>query len=216
MAADPPKSTPLSDVKKLNDAIFNALAVPASKKAAIDAINDFTRTKMREDGFFRKIMPPLDVTNGELDTFSGDGPTKVVDGVDVVFWYYRDTSLIYSVRRVSDNFFYDFASKKFSLLPVSPRAGMPRAKPADPSGNFYSTRLSGKLDDGEYVVTFRDAQALDVVVGIMAVFMKGGTQTETPPQGLEDTPIEEGIPSPEGYFRRAAKRVRPVDVGESE
>jgi hypothetical protein len=204
---------PKAEVNKLNAAVFEALNAK-NTKSAIDAVNDFTRQKMREDGFFRKIMPALDVTNDELDTFTGDGPWKVVDGVDVVFWYYRDTSLIYSVRRVSDNFFYDFASKKFSLMPVAPRAGMPRAEPAKPSGCFYSTRLSGKLDDGEYIVTFRDAQALDVVVGIMAVFMKGGIQSETPPQGLEDTPIEEGIPTPEGYFRRAERRVRPVDVGE--
>src|SRR4249920_2564419 len=26
--------------------------------AAIDAVNSFTRTKMREDGFYRRILPP--------------------------------------------------------------------------------------------------------------------------------------------------------------
>jgi hypothetical protein len=37
------------------------------QKQAIDAVNDFTRTKMREDGFYRRIMPPLTITNDELD-----------------------------------------------------------------------------------------------------------------------------------------------------
>jgi hypothetical protein len=133
-------------------------------------------------------------------------------GVDIAFWYYRDTLLAYSIRRVADNFFYDFATKKFSMLPVSPRAGMPKAEPTKPSGCIYSTRLSGKLDDGEYVVTIRDSQADDVVVGITALFMQGGTQTQTPPQGLENTPIEEGIPAPAGTFRRAERRIRTVDT----
>jgi hypothetical protein len=141
-----------------------------------------------------------------------DEIAKEEAGVDVVFWYYRDTLLVYSIRRVADNFFYDFATKKFSLLPVSPRAGMPRATPVTPSGFIYSTRLSGKLDDGEYVVTVRDSKADDVVVGITALFMKDGSQQGHPPQGLENTPIEEGIPTPEGTFRRAERRVRTVDT----
>jgi hypothetical protein len=42
--------------------------------------------------------------------------------------------------------------------------------------------------------------------------MQGGTQTQTPPQGLENTPIEEGIPAPAGTFRRAERRIRTVDT----
>jgi hypothetical protein len=134
-------------------------------------------------------------------------------GVDIVFWFYRKTVLIYSIRRVKDNFFYDFASKKFSVLPVAPRAGMPTATPGKPSGFFYSTRLSGKLDDGEYVVTCRDTGANDVVIGIMALFMKDGIQESSPQQGLEDTPIEEGIPPPEDTYTLAeAQRVRSIDT----
>ena len=127
-------------------------------------------------------------------------------GVDIAFWYYRDTLLIYSVRRVADNYFYDFATKKFSLMPVSPRAGLPRVAGVTASGSVYSTKLSGKLDDGEYVVTIRDSKAKDVVVGIMALFMKGGAQTQSPPDGLEGTPIEDGIASPGGTYRRAARQ----------
>lgn len=31
-------------------------------RRAIDALNDFTRVKMREDGFYRRILPPLPVS----------------------------------------------------------------------------------------------------------------------------------------------------------
>ena len=44
-------------------------------------------------------------------------------GVDIAFWYYRDTSLIYSIRRVADNFFYDFANKTFRLTAAHPACG---------------------------------------------------------------------------------------------
>lgn len=37
------------------------------EQEAIDAVNAFTRVKMREDGFFRKILPPIQITNDHLD-----------------------------------------------------------------------------------------------------------------------------------------------------
>ena len=42
--------------KLLNEAIFEKLASrdPLLEKQAVDAVNDFTRTKMREDGFYRR------------------------------------------------------------------------------------------------------------------------------------------------------------------
>jgi len=50
------------------------------EKRAIDAVNDFTRTKMREDGFYRRIIPPLQIANDELDRqVDTDKPVKVVD-----------------------------------------------------------------------------------------------------------------------------------------
>jgi hypothetical protein len=50
------------------------------EKTAIDAVNDFTRTKMREDGFYRRIMPPLQISNDELDRqVDTDKPVKIVD-----------------------------------------------------------------------------------------------------------------------------------------
>ncbi len=36
-------------------------------KQAIDAVNDFTRTKMREDGFSRKLVPPITITSDEFN-----------------------------------------------------------------------------------------------------------------------------------------------------
>ena len=55
--------------KLLNEAIFEKLASrdPLLEKQAVDAVNDFTRTKMREDGFYRRIIPPLPISNDELD-----------------------------------------------------------------------------------------------------------------------------------------------------
>ena len=77
-------STKLSqeETKQLNEQLFEKLASNDSVlvKEAIDAVNDFTRTKMREDGFFRRIMPPLPITNDELDRqVHTDKPVKVVD-----------------------------------------------------------------------------------------------------------------------------------------
>lgn len=37
------------------------------RKAAVDAVNDYVRTKTQEDSFFRRIMPPLPVSGDELD-----------------------------------------------------------------------------------------------------------------------------------------------------
>jgi hypothetical protein len=68
--------------KLVNEALFEKLSSrdPVLEKQAIDAVNDFTRTKMREDGFFRRIMPPLPISNDELDRqVDTDKPVKVVD-----------------------------------------------------------------------------------------------------------------------------------------
>lgn len=68
--------------KLLNETLFEKLSSrdPVMEKEAIDAVNDFTRIKMREDGFFRRIMPPLPISNDELDRqVTTDKPVKVVD-----------------------------------------------------------------------------------------------------------------------------------------
>lgn len=70
------------DAKLLNETIFEKLSSrdPILEKQAVDSINDFTRTKMREDGFYRRIMPPIPITNDELDrAVDTDKPIKIVD-----------------------------------------------------------------------------------------------------------------------------------------
>lgn len=65
-----------------SQAIFEKLssADPSLTKQAVDAVNDFTRTKMREDGFFRRIMPPIPISNDDLDRqVDTDKPVKIVD-----------------------------------------------------------------------------------------------------------------------------------------
>jgi hypothetical protein len=53
---------------------------PVLEKQAIDKVNDFTRTKMREDGFYRRVMPPIPITNDDLDrAIDTDKPIKIVD-----------------------------------------------------------------------------------------------------------------------------------------
>lgn len=57
---------PRSGTSLMYDTLFDRLADPNRERAAIDAINDFTRHRMREDGFFRRILPPLEVSEEEL------------------------------------------------------------------------------------------------------------------------------------------------------
>jgi hypothetical protein len=50
------------------------------EKQAVDAVNDFTRTKMREDGFYRRIVPMVPIGNDELDrAVDTEKPIKIVD-----------------------------------------------------------------------------------------------------------------------------------------
>lgn len=70
------------EAKLLNETIFEKLSSrdPILEKQAIDAVNDFTRVKMREDGFYRRIMPPIPIQNDQLDRqVDTDKPVKVVD-----------------------------------------------------------------------------------------------------------------------------------------
>jgi hypothetical protein len=70
----------LTESQLINQALFEQLSTPGMEKQAIDAVNDFTRIKMREDGFYRRIMPPLTITNEDLDRqVDTDKPVKVID-----------------------------------------------------------------------------------------------------------------------------------------
>jgi len=65
-----------------NVEFFDKLASrnPVLEKQAEDRINDYTRTKMREDGFGRRLMPPVPLANSELDRSAyTDQPIKIVD-----------------------------------------------------------------------------------------------------------------------------------------
>jgi hypothetical protein len=69
-----------SETQLLNETLFEQLSSPGMEKQAIDAVNDFTRIKMREDGFYRRIMPPLTISNDELDRqVDTDKPVKIID-----------------------------------------------------------------------------------------------------------------------------------------
>lgn len=49
-------------------------------RPTIGAVSDFARTRMREDGFYRRILPPVVLTNDELDrSVPTDTPVRVVD-----------------------------------------------------------------------------------------------------------------------------------------
>ena len=68
--------------KMINEAVINRLVSEDSgmRKEAQDAINDYTRVRIREDGFWRRILPPVTITNDELDRqVDTDKPVKVVD-----------------------------------------------------------------------------------------------------------------------------------------
>lgn len=69
-----------SEARMFNEQLFNQLGTPGFEKRAVDSVNDFTRYKMREDGFYRRIIPPLQVTNDDLvrqvDT---DKPVMIID-----------------------------------------------------------------------------------------------------------------------------------------
>lgn len=60
LAARPPSPA------DLNAALFERLAGAESPELT-DAVNEFTRARMREDGFLRRVLPPLEMNNDELD-----------------------------------------------------------------------------------------------------------------------------------------------------
>ncbi|HUU96400.1 MAG TPA: hypothetical protein VM487_11720 [Phycisphaerae bacterium] len=65
--------------KEVNGAFLNMLDSGMEKQAQ-DAVNDYIRVRMREDGFARRILPPVQITNDELDRqVDTDKPVKIVD-----------------------------------------------------------------------------------------------------------------------------------------
>lgn len=65
--------------QQVNNA-FVGMLEQGMEKQAQDAVNDYIRVRMREDGFHRRIIPPVQITNDELDRqVDTDKPVKVVD-----------------------------------------------------------------------------------------------------------------------------------------
>ena len=68
------------ETRLLNETLIEQLGTPGMQKQAEDAVTAFTRTKMREDGFWRRVMPPTTVSNDDLDRqVDTDKPVIVVD-----------------------------------------------------------------------------------------------------------------------------------------
>ena len=68
------------DVRLRNETFISYLETPGMEKRALDAVNDFTRYRMREEGFYRRILPPVQISNDDLDRqVDTDKPVKIVD-----------------------------------------------------------------------------------------------------------------------------------------
>jgi len=77
-----PATVTQEESQLISRVLFEKLASknPALEKQAVDTVNDFTRVMMREDGFYRRIMPPLPIGNDELDrAVNHDKPVKIID-----------------------------------------------------------------------------------------------------------------------------------------
>jgi hypothetical protein len=62
------------------NASFLNMVEEGMEKTAQDAVNEYIRVRMREDGFLRRIIPPVQITNDELDRqVDTDKPVKIVD-----------------------------------------------------------------------------------------------------------------------------------------
>lgn len=65
-----------------NDLFFQKVDSGNSEdmQKAASAVEEYTRTKMREDGFWRKILPPTPITNADLDrSWDSDRNRVIVD-----------------------------------------------------------------------------------------------------------------------------------------
>ena len=68
-----------AEIRMANERLLSLLRSEHEKVAA-DAINDYTRTKMREDGFTRRWLEPITITNADFDRQADTVlPVKVVD-----------------------------------------------------------------------------------------------------------------------------------------
>lgn len=71
-----------AETKMVNSAVYDRLGSgdPALVKEAVDAVSDYTRTKVREEGFLNQILPGVPITNSDLDRMvHTDKPVVIVD-----------------------------------------------------------------------------------------------------------------------------------------
>ena len=105
------------EVRLLNSSLFEKLASsdPLANKEAQDAVSDFVRYRVREEGIIRQVLPPIPITDNtqltrEPDT---DKPARVVDmepdspaAVSVGFatwpdnWYIRGRRFYVTFHRI--------------------------------------------------------------------------------------------------------------------
>jgi hypothetical protein len=66
--------------RQVKKTLIEKLSPSGVKKQAIDTVNRLTRAKRREDGFDRRVMPPLQINNDELNRqVDTDNPVRDVD-----------------------------------------------------------------------------------------------------------------------------------------
>lgn len=70
-------SSVLNEFAALNEAFYDQLQTPGMEKNAADAVSEFTRTRVREEGFYDKIIPEVKVENSDL-TRQVDTPKPVI------------------------------------------------------------------------------------------------------------------------------------------
>lgn len=69
-----------ASIRERNGQILGFFESPGMEKRASDSVIAFTRTKMREDSFSRKVMEPMELSNDELDRLvETDLPAKIID-----------------------------------------------------------------------------------------------------------------------------------------
>lgn len=67
----------LNEFAELNEAFFDQLQTPGMEKNAAENASEFTRTRVREEGFYDKIIPEIQVGNSDL-TRQVDTPKPVI------------------------------------------------------------------------------------------------------------------------------------------
>lgn len=69
-----------NETKLTNETFLSYLETPGMEKRALDAVVDYTRYRMREEGFYRRILPPVQVSNDDLDQqVDTDKPVKIIE-----------------------------------------------------------------------------------------------------------------------------------------